>query len=160
MRKVVSNTTPILSLLKIGQLPLLQTLYQRVIVPEAVWLEIEAGKDKVFYTDLKTIPWFEVQTISNAAAIDYLTDLDKGEAEVIILAREIAADLVIIDETLGRQYARHFELTYTGMLGILLRAKKEGHLTVVKPLLHQLRENGVWISDQIFYEILQMAEEI
>lgn len=159
MRKVVSNTTPILSLLKIGQLALLQSLYQRVIVPEAVWQEIEAGRDKAYYVDLKSIPWVDIRAISNTAAIDYLTDLDKGEAEVIILARELAADLVVIDETLGRQYARHFELTCTGTLGILLRAKKEGYIPAVKPLLHQLRESGVWVGDQVFNEVLQMAEE-
>ena len=159
MRKVISNTTPIISLLKINQLHLLEVLYNTIIIPEAVWQEVEAGKDKAFYTDLAALSWVDIQTVQNPAAVEYLTDLDRGEAEVIVLAREISADLVIIDETLGRQYARHFELPFTGTIGILLRAKKEGHIPAIKPLLQQLQQQGVWISNRVFHEILQLAEE-
>ena len=159
MPKVLSNTTPILSLLKINQLHLLEALYTRVIVPQAVWQEIEAGKDKPFYIDLTTLAWVEIQTVQNIEALTYLTDLDQGEAEVIVLAREIGADLVILDETLGRQFARHFDLRLTGTLGVLLRAKQERHLLQIKPLLEALRQQGVWISERVFQEVLQLAQE-
>ncbi|MBK7409126.1 MAG: hypothetical protein IPJ40_14325 [Saprospirales bacterium] len=95
MRKIVSNTTPILSLLKIGQLSLLEKLYTKVIIPKAVWQEIEAGKDKAFYVDLFILSWIEILPVENQDSVTFLTDLDKGEAEVIVLAREINADLVI-----------------------------------------------------------------
>lgn len=159
MLKIVCNTTPIVSLLKIGQLPLLEALYSNVIIPEAVWREIEAGKGGAYYTDLKALPWIDIQVIQNPIALQYLTDLDQGEAEVIVLAREISADLVIIDETLGRQYAQHFGLPLTGTLGILLRAKKDGHIPLIKPLLEQLRRQGVWLSDRIFQDVLLLAGE-
>ena len=159
MRKVVSNTTPILSLLKIGKLDLLEKLYRSVIIPHAVWQEIETGKDWTYYQDLSKIPWIEIQTIQNAQATQYLTDLDQGEAEVIILAREIKADLVIIDEMLGRSYAQHFGLTLTGTLGILLRAKKEGHLDLIAPLLDELKKKGVWLSEQVVKNVLSIAGE-
>ncbi len=106
MRKVISNTTPILSLLKIRQFHLLELMYGTVIIPTAVWEEIEAGKEKNYYTDLTGLAWVDIQAVQNPSAVEYLTDLDRGEAEVIVLAREIGADLVIIDETLGRQYAQ------------------------------------------------------
>ena len=89
MRKVVSNTTPLLSLLKIGQLHLLESLYTKVIVPQAVWQEIEQGREWPYYTDLQALPFISIQSVDNTDAVEYLTDLDKGEAEVIVLAREI-----------------------------------------------------------------------
>lgn len=159
MHKVVCNTTPILSLLKIQQLHLLETFYSIVIIPEAVWQEVEAGKNKQFYTDLSTLPWLDIQVVQNKVALQYLTDIDQGEAEVIVLAREINADLVIIDETVGRQYAQHFGLKLTGTLGILLRAKKEGHLPQIKPYLEQLRQHGVWLSDRVLKDVLILAGE-
>lgn len=159
MHKVVCNTTPVLSLLKIGKLYLLKELYFEVILPEAVWKEVEAGKDKQYYTDLTAIPWIKIEKVQNEVALQYLTDLDEGEAEVIVIAREISADLVIIDETLGRQFAQHFNLTVTGTLGVLLRAKKEGHLSQIKPLLEELRQQGIWLSDRVFQDVLLLAGE-
>jgi hypothetical protein len=159
MRKVISNTTPILSLLKLGKLDLLEKLYTTVIVPHAVWQEIENGKEGIYYQDLSGIPWIDIQSVQNRQSVQYLTDLDQGEAEVIVLAGETKADLVIIDETLGRSYAQHFGLTLTGTLGVLLRAKKEGHLTLVGPLLDELRGKGVWLNDQIIRKVLLSAGE-
>lgn len=160
MRKVVCNTSPILSLLKIERLDILQLLYRQVIIPKAVWQEIEAEKDKDYYVDLSSVNWLDIQEVNNPDALEYLTDLDRGEAEVIVLAREIQADLVIIDETLGRQYASYFNLQITGTLGILLRAKKEGHIPEIKPLLETLRNQGVWISDNLFQEVVKLSGEI
>ncbi len=57
MRKIISNTTPIISLLKINKLTLLRDLYQVIIVPHAVYQEVENGKEKPYYVDLKQIPW-------------------------------------------------------------------------------------------------------
>jgi predicted nucleic acid-binding protein len=159
MRKVVSNTTPIISLLKIEHLHLLKLLYSSVIVPHAVWQEVEAGKRGPFYADLKALPWIDIQEIQSQVAAEYLTDLDRGEAEVIILAREIGADLVIIDEALGRHYAQHFGLRLTGTLGVLLRAKKEGYVSEIKPLLELLRAKGIWISDRVIKDVLSLAGE-
>lgn len=159
MRNVVSNTTPLISLLKIGRLHLLESLYSTVIVPTAVWQEIEQGRDRPYYTDLLTLPFISIQSVSNIASVEYLTDLDRGEAEVIVLAREINADLVIIDEEAGRSYARHFNLTLTGTLGILLRAKQDGLIPEVKPLLEKLLASGVWISKWVFADVLVLAGE-
>ena len=98
MRKVISNTTPILSLLKINKLNILKELYGEIIVPNAVFLEIEEGKNKPYYTDLKSISWINILNIQDSKSLDKFEDLDAGEAEVIILANEINADLIIIDE--------------------------------------------------------------
>jgi predicted nucleic acid-binding protein len=76
-----------------------------------------------------------------------------------VLAREINADLVIIDEEVGRSFARHFNLTLTGTLGILLRAKQNGLIPEIKPLLENLLASGVWISKWVFDDVLLLAGE-
>jgi predicted nucleic acid-binding protein len=111
MRKVVSNTTPVLSLLKLNKLSLLRDLYDEVIIPEAVFKEIENGKEKPYYEDLSKIKWLSIRKISNRESLVYFFDLDIGEAEVLVLAREINADLVVLDENLGRRYAKQLVLS-------------------------------------------------
>lgn len=159
MPKVVSNTTPILSLLKIDKLDLLKELYDEIIVPQAVFDEIEKGKHKAFYIDLEKIEWINIQRIQDKKSLTYLIDIDKGEAETIILANEIGADLVIIDETLGRFHAEHAGLKITGTLGILLRAKASGIVKQIKPLLYEMKEKGIWLSDNLIEQVLEIAKE-
>src|SRR5690554_6377439 len=103
MRKLVCNTTPILSLIKIRHLHLLRDMYGEIIIPHAVYDEIEVGKNWKYYIDLSKERWIKIQSIKDAVILDLFLDLDIGEAEVIILAKEIGADLVILDETLGRR---------------------------------------------------------
>ncbi len=159
MRKVISNTTPILSLLKIGKLSVLKDLYERVYIPFAVYEEIEKGKEKPYYQDIKDVDWIEIRKIKSPKSRFYFMDLDKGEAEVLILANEMGADLVIIDEILGRRYAKKMELQLTGTLGILLKAKQRGFLPEIQKLLIQLQEKGSWFNPQLIEKVLQLANE-
>ncbi len=159
MLKVVSNTTPLLSLLKLNQLVLLKQLYNEIYIPQAVFDEIEAGKSKNYYTDLSKTDWIKTIEIRDKQAIKYFIDLDSGEAEAIILATELNADLVIIDEKLGRFHANHANLKVTGTLGILLKAKSLGYINKLEPLLNELTEKNVWISEKLKNEILMKCGE-
>lgn len=85
--------------------------------------------------------------------------MDKGEAETIILANEIDADLTIIDETLGRFHAKNASLKITGTLGILLKAKSSGYIEKIKPLFYQLKDRGIWLSDKLINRVLNLANE-
>jgi predicted nucleic acid-binding protein len=134
-------------------------LYGGIFIPHAVYQEIEAGKDRRSYTDLTQIAWISVEKIHDPNARFYLLDLDDGEAETLILAKEQAADLVIIDEKLGRQYAKHFGLKLTGTVGVLLAAKDKGLIPAVGPLLKQLQENQRWISENLIAAALKIAGE-
>ena len=98
MPEVISNTTPILSLLRINKLHLLRELYTTVTIPLAVFKEIENGRKKAFYKDLSKFNWIIIKKIKNSASIDRFIELDDGEAEVLILANELHADLVLMDE--------------------------------------------------------------
>ena len=160
MRKVVCNTTPILSLLKVGRLHLLKDMYGEIIIPRAVYNEIEVGKYWKYYIDLSKESWISIQNIKDVTILDLFLDLDRGEAEVIILARDIEADLVILDETLGRRYAKQSHLNLTGTIGVLLKAKQNGLIGSVSRLLDELVQKGVWLSPKITQQVRELAGEI
>lgn len=159
MRKIVSNTTPIISLLKIGKLSILKDLYKSIIIPKEVFNEIENGKNKSYYINLLEIEWIEIKEIKDKKSLSYFLDLDKGEAETIILANEINADLVIIDEKLARYHAKHANLKVTGTLGVLLKAKRKGKIKNIKTLLNELKEKGIWLNDKLVERVLKLANE-
>lgn len=88
-----------------------------------------------------------------------LNQLDSGEAETIILAKEINADFVIIDENMGYRFATHAGLTAIRTLSILLRAKERGYIEYVKPLLDDLIRKGRWYSSTVYRTFLTQAGE-
>lgn len=159
MLKVVSNTTPIISLLKIGKLELVRKIYGKIIVPRAVYNEVNAGINKSYYLDLNKLDWIEIKEIENKKSLHFFIDLDAGEAEVIVLATELDADLVIIDETLGRKFAMNNELKVTGTIGVLLKAKELGFIENVTSLIDLLIYNGIWISAKLRQTIIDKANE-
>ncbi len=159
MLKVVSNTTPIISLLKQSRLDILKSLYEEILIPTAVYYEIEAGKNKDYYVDLSKLDWIKIVPIKDKQAVKYFLDLDSGEAESIVLATEINADLIILDEKLGRFHAKHAGLKVTGTIGVLIKAKKQGIIEELKPLLYELTTKDVWFSEKLINEILNMIGE-
>lgn len=159
MPKIVSNTTSIISLLKLNRLELLQELYKLIYIPVAVYEEIEAGKTKGYYKDLSRMDWIKITEIKDKQAVKYFLDLDAGEALAIVLATEIAADLIILDEKLGRFHAKHADLKVTGTIGILIKAKSEGLVEKLKPLLDELTDKEVWISEKLKSDILKKVGE-
>lgn len=134
-------------------------MYGEISIPTEVFNEIEAGKNKEFYTDLSKIEWIKIEIIKNEKSLSYFIDLDKGEAEAIILATEKEADLIILDESLGRFHAKHAGLKVTGTIGILIKAKQLGHISELKPLLFELRKKNVWLSDSFVEKALTLANE-
>lgn len=159
MLKVISNTTPILSLLKIGKLSLLHDLYETVSIPKAVYDEVETGKDKDFYVDLHKVDWIKIEKINSFDAKFYIFDLDAGELEVLILAHEQQADLVVLDELMGRRYAKQMNFNLTGTLGILLKSKECGFIKAVTPLLKELIHKGTWLNPQLVARTIEIAGE-
>lgn len=159
MRKIISNTTPILSLLKIGKLDLLHKMYSKVIIPKAVFEEIENGKDKSYYADLSKIDWIDIIEISNVDSRSFFVDLDDGEAEVLVLAKELKADLVIMDELMGRRFAKQLNYNLTGTIGVLLKAKENRIIPSIGKLLIELTKKGTWINPKLIEKVLGIAKE-
>ena len=157
---VVSNTSPITNLAAIGQLDLLQQLYQTVVISEAVYRESTADGGRYPGAIVQTLNWVEIQQVANTPVVTALRlELDEGEAETIALAQEINADLVLIDERLGRAAAQRFGLRVIGLLGVLVEAKQQGFVTEIKPLIDQLINVGFHIKVDLYQRVLQVVGE-
>jgi len=155
---IVANTTPIISLASIGQLNILEKLFGKVIIAEAVYHEIKA-KPSYGY-DQVDCAFIEVKQIQGKLYKDILlSQLDSGEAETIILAKEINADFVIIDENIGYQFANNSGLTAIRTLSILLKAKEKGHIIKIKPLLDEMIMKGRWYSTAVYRSFLAKSGE-
>lgn len=157
---IISNTTPIITFLVLGKLDLLKEMYGKIYIPTGVYEEIENGIDKEFYIDLKSYDWIEIREVNNKLALQQLENhLDKGEAQALILYEELKADLLIIDEKLGRTYAQRQNCNYIGSFGVLLRAKELGLISELKSLLLRIKQKGVFINERLFITILEIAGE-
>jgi uncharacterized protein len=159
---VVSDTSPINNLAAINQLHLLQQIYGTVIIPEAVYRELtDPGFPVAGATEVQTLDWIQTRQISDLTMLELLRmELDPGEAEAVVLALEIGADQVLIDEHRGRVIAARLKLNYTGILGILLEAKRRGLIVAVKPLLDALiHQAGFWVADALYNRVIELAGE-
>ena len=157
---VIVNTTPIIALALVNKLTLLQALYGAVLMPPAVQAEVLAGgKTNIGVTELQEADWIKLTSLKDPRRADLLSDLDRGEAEVLALAQESNANLVIIDEGLARRHAKRLGLTLTGTLGVLLKAKQNKLLPAVEPLIHTLQQNGIRLGDAVIAEALRLAGE-
>jgi len=162
---VISDTSPITNLAAIGQLDLLRQLYETIIIPLAVYNEMVAV-DKIVSgaVEVQTLDWIQAQTVVNAQSVRNIQtiqeDIDLGEAEAIILALELKANLILMDERRGRALAVKYGLNVTGLLGVLLQAKHNGLISDVKPLMDRLIEiAGFRISSQLYVDVVNAAGE-
>ena len=104
--------------------------------------------------------WVVVCTTKDEIAVQLLKEeLDAGESEAIILARERNTDLFLIDERAARKKAATLELTTIGTLGVLLMAKDQGLISAIEPLLADLRRVGFHMSEELYDQVLQSAGE-
>lgn len=157
---VISNTSPIFYLHRLRLLDLLQKLYQKIIVPRAVVAELEAGRRRgEDVPEIDNCEWIETRAIQSPQILGLSTDFGPGETEVLALALEEPESLIIMDEKLGRKIARLRGLRVTGTAGILLKAKQEGHISVVRPFLDRLQEIHFHLSNPVRALILSRAEE-
>lgn len=158
---VVVNTTPIISLSVVGQLKLLRDLYEQPVVPPAVRAEaLIKGAHVAGVTELTQATWIETIPLRDPRRADLISDLDRGEAEVLALAQELNATLVILDERMGRRHARRLGLRLTGTLGVLLRAKQQKLVPAVGPLILDMQAAGIRFGGPLVDQVLKVAGEL
>lgn len=160
---VVSNTGPIIALAKVDRLSLLKELFGEVFIPPTVnkelcaksgseWDAIEnALKDYLHIHDLMSLDE-KVKLV--------LADLDEGERQAVGLALTIGKDVMLLmDDRAGRQAAQKLNISVTGVVGILLLAKKRGLINSVTEVLEKIRNNGYWLSNKIIEVAKELAGE-
>jgi predicted nucleic acid-binding protein len=157
---VISNTSPLFYLHRLGQLELLHKLYGRILVPEAVVEELKAGGDQgEDVPDIADYDWVEVCSVRLPEVVSLIVDLGPGEAQVLAMALENPGSLAIIDDRLARELARARNIRITGTVGILLKAKQAGYIRSVKSLLRTLIQLDFRLSEDVVDTILRLAEE-
>jgi predicted nucleic acid-binding protein len=159
---VVSDTSPINNLAAINQLHLLQQLYGTVLIPEAVYQELTDPDFPVAGAkEVQTFTWIQIRAVEDRTMLKALSsELDPGEAEAIVLALEMKAEQVLIDERRGRMIAARLNLHYTGILGVLVEAKSQGFISTVKPLLDDLiNKAGFWVAEPLYKSVLRLVNE-
>ncbi|MBO1348364.1 MAG: DUF3368 domain-containing protein [Hormoscilla sp. GUM202] len=159
---VVSNTSPISNLAALGRLSLLEQVYGKITIPTAVANEISnVGTTYTQAAAVPTLPWIQIQSVTDGTMLQTLrTDLDEGESEAIALAIELKADLLLIDEQLGRKVASGYGLKLKGLLGVLITAKFRGLIPAVKPIVDDLIVQARFrVSNKLYADVIQSAGE-
>lgn len=149
---VVCNSGPLIALSKIKHLDILKEFFEEIIIPEAVWIEVvEKGKGRPGAKDIKESPWIRVKRVENKIAIEALRhEIGAGESEAIILAMELNADLVLIDDKIARGIAVSMGLNVAGTLSIIYEAINNKCMNEkFEEIIKIMRKNNIWISDEL-----------
>ena len=147
--KAVTNSTCLIGLERIERLDILPQVFDTVFAPPAVAKEVRTSLD-----------WLRVQAVANpSVTIALRTQMDEGEAEAIALALELENVLLILDDKKARRVAQQMGMKVIGTVGMLLRAKRQGVIAEVKPILLKLTEANFRIGQGIIQEALRLSGE-
>lgn len=161
---VVSDTTPIISLLKINRLNLLEKLFGEVLIPNSVYEELTA--DKRFIEEekiVKAASYIKAVSVSNPEAVRILrmaTGLDQGESEAIVLTDEWKADILLMDEAKGRTISGQMGITIMGTIGILISAYEDKLITSEEAIkcIDNLQKSGRHIGERYYRMLLDKLQ--
>ncbi len=152
---IVSDTTAITTLLKAKEERLLQELFEQVLVPQAVWDELME-----FHTKLPQ--FIELRLVTDASRRLPGTDmLGRGEAEALLLAKQLNARLLLTDDRKARLAAQRLEIRCVGLVGMVVQAKRRGRIPSVREILLKLEtDGGLYLSDAVVADALRLADEV
>jgi len=157
---VVSDTSPIRALEFLGLLPILNDLFDRVLIPPAVRDELNSPLPRFDAVNLSNYDFIEVQAPQDRNQVEQLLrTLDRGEAEALALALETGSRLILMDERRGRATAAQHGVVALGALGVLLRAKVRGRIPAIRPLIEKLDELEFFMSEELMANVLRLAGE-
>lgn len=132
-----------------------------MFIPEAVYDEVVGrGAGRSGSAEIAQAAWVSHQQVRDQAAVARLrAELGQGEAEAIVLAAELGADFVILDDATARQIAETEGRKVLGLLGLLIRAKESGIVEALKPILDEMVAAGFFIDDALYRSILRHCAE-
>jgi len=148
---VISDTSCLIIFHKIGELDLLQKVYDSVSTTPEVAQEFQ-----------EQLPdWVNIESVKDKKYQEFLaTQIDWGEASAIALAKEMESPLLLLDDLKARKLATKLNLKFTGTLGVINKAKQMGAIEKVKPLIEKLQATNFRISENIINELLKKNNEI
>lgn len=162
---VVSDTTPLISLLKINRLDILEKLFGKVLIPLAVFNELTVDERFRLEADqIRRKKFIVVKAVNNpesASILKRATGLDQGESEAIVLTDELKADLLLMDEAKGRNVSTQMGIRIMGTIGILMAAYEEHELTSdeIKQCIDKLQRAGRHIGQRHYQMLLSKLND-
>ena len=162
---VVSDTTPLISLLKINRIDLLERLFGEVLIPQAVFNELTSDERfQVEAEQIKRKEFIRMKPVNNPESADILkraTGLDQGESEAIVLSDELKADLLLMDEAKGRNVSTQMGLQIMGTIGLLMAAYEEQELTSdeIRECIDGLQRAGRHIGQRHYQMLLSRLKD-
>ncbi len=154
----VADSSSLIALSICNHLNLLDMLFDKVIVPEAVYDELTLNNKP----ESERLKDYLLDKVSKKDINKYLindTHLGKGELEAIALYKAINADFLIIDDKVARKAAVINNIKITGSIGILLFAKEKGYIKTLSPCIESLKRSNIRISESLIQKVLQEANE-
>ena len=150
-KTIISDTSCLILLEKIGELDLLHEVFGEILITQDITDEYGSALPS----------WISIQNPTNKKYQEILeASIDKGEASAIALAVEFVNCLLIIDDLKGRNLAETLGIKITGTFGLILEAKLSGKISAVKPLLEKIKQTDFHFSAEIEKKILAKANEI
>lgn len=158
---VISDTTPIISLMKANRLDLLRKLYGKVLIPNAVYEELTENatfaKEAKIIKDIDYLTVVAVENEKSVSVLRNVTGLDAGESEALIMYDEQKADLLLMDEHKGRSVAKQLNVRHIGTVGVLLLAYDKGMIQQddVKDCLDTMLANNIRLDRKLCNVVME-----
>ncbi|WP_373514229.1 DUF3368 domain-containing protein [Persicitalea sp.] len=154
---IISDSGPIFSLATIGKLEILDALFEKICIPDAVWKEITRDKTTKYYGELAAYFDGKVRSISGFNELEFI--MDYGESEAVLLYRELSADFLLIDDKKARAIAESFGMQCVGTIGVLSIAREKGLIGELRPLFEHFLKNGRYYSLKLLNAFLKEHNE-
>ncbi|OGB88231.1 MAG: hypothetical protein A3H39_03315 [candidate division NC10 bacterium RIFCSPLOWO2_02_FULL_66_22] len=154
---LVLDSSALITLARIGRLDILRQIAGTVHIPEAVYEEVvRSGQERPGSVEVAQAQWISRHQVQDEAAVARLRPrVGRGEAEAIVLARELEADALILDDATARQVAEAEGGNVLGLRGVLLHGKAHGLVETVRPILDEMVTAGFFIDDSLYRSILR-----
>lgn len=156
---LVADCSALVALSACNQLALLEKLFSSVVVPETVYQEAIVS-DKKEAKQLKSYLQNKVRNVDMQNYVFLDAFADAGETEAMLLYKQITAHKLLIDDKRGRKVAKINNINIIGSLGVLLVAKEKGLIEKISPLLQQIEQSGIHLSQELIKTVLELAKEI
>jgi len=158
---VISNSTPLIYFCKMGELNLLERLFGKIIVADKVYEEIVVqGAGKPGSDEVRNADWIKRQSVSDQAGVQKLRNdelLGAGEAETLVLAAELKADLVLLDDRKARKVAARMKVKRIGTIAIILMAYRKGLIKDLPSVLKTAQQKAFRINERILKRLKKQA---
>jgi predicted nucleic acid-binding protein len=147
---IVSDSGPLIAFSRIGLLDILELLFDRVLIPSAVYHEVVVhGRGRSGFHEVATHPWIQSRSVTDLVVLEQIPrGIHVGEREAIVLARELALPL-LIDERRGRRFALSLGVKVFGSLRVVAEAHRQGVISDTASVAEAMIDSGYWIDPHL-----------